>query len=76
MTNQDNSKNSVRAIRHKPTRDSESLNQAVDRTINDQNFLVFLIFNTSNAIFNNTPAEFPPPITTSPLAIPYMTHRY
>ena len=29
----------VHEIRHKPTHDSESLNKAVDRAINDQNFL-------------------------------------
>jgi hypothetical protein len=42
MTNQESSESSVSAVRHKPTHDSESLNQAVDRAINDQNF-----FNTS-----------------------------
>ena len=39
MTNQDISKNSISEVRHKPIHDSESLNQAVDRAINDQNFL-------------------------------------
>src|SRR5215471_19461716 len=39
MTNQDISKSSINEIRHKPTHDSESLNKAVDRAINDQNFL-------------------------------------
>src|SRR5215469_785753 len=33
------SKSSISEIRHKPTHDSESLNQAVNRAINDQNFL-------------------------------------
>jgi hypothetical protein len=39
MTNQDRSKSSISEVRHKPTHDSESLNLAVDRAINDQNFL-------------------------------------
>jgi hypothetical protein len=39
MTNQDSSKSSISEVRHKPTHDSESLNQAVGRAINDQNFL-------------------------------------
>src|SRR5215469_7237297 len=39
MTNQDSSKSSISKVRHKPTHDSESLNQAVGRAINDQNFL-------------------------------------
>jgi len=39
MTNQDISKNSISEVRHKPIHDSESLNQALDRAINDQNFL-------------------------------------
>ena len=39
MTNQDSSKSSISEVRHKPTHDSESLNQAVDRAVNDQNFL-------------------------------------
>ena len=43
MTNQDRSKSSISEVRHKPTHDSESLNQAVDRTINDQNFLNTII---------------------------------
>ena len=39
MTNQDSSKSSISEVRHKPTYDSESLNQAVGRAINDHNFL-------------------------------------
>jgi hypothetical protein len=39
MTNQDSSKSSISEVRHKPTHDSESLNQAVGRAISDQNFL-------------------------------------
>src|SRR5215472_2688390 len=39
MTNQDSSKSSISEVRHKPIHDSESLNQAVERAINDQNFL-------------------------------------
>jgi hypothetical protein len=39
MTNQDSSKSSISEVRHKPTHDSDSLNQAVGRAINDQNFL-------------------------------------
>ena len=39
MTNQDSSKSSISEVRHKPTHDSEFLNQAVGRAINDQNFL-------------------------------------
>ena len=35
----DKSKNSVRTVRHKPIYDSNSLNNAMDRSINDQNFL-------------------------------------
>jgi hypothetical protein len=48
MTNQDRSKSSISEVRHKPTHDSESLNQAVDRAINDQNFL-----NTSINLLEN-----------------------
>jgi hypothetical protein len=32
MTNQDSSKSSISEVRHKPTHDPESLNQAVDTT--------------------------------------------
>src|SRR5215831_7649949 len=39
MTNQDSSKSSISEVRHKPTHDSEFLNQAVGRAINDHNFL-------------------------------------
>ena len=39
MTNHDRSKSSISEVRHRPIHDSESLNQAVDRAINDQNFL-------------------------------------
>src|SRR5215831_4757131 len=39
MTNQDSSKSSISKVRHKPTHDSEFLNQAVGRAINDHNFL-------------------------------------
>jgi len=46
MTNQDKSKSSIGEVRHKPTHDSESLNQAV--AIIDQNFL-----NTSINLLGN-----------------------
>lgn len=37
--NKDISKDSIRALTHKPTYDSESLNRAMERAITDENFL-------------------------------------
>ncbi|MGC2575462.1 MAG: hypothetical protein WA364_28475 [Candidatus Nitrosopolaris sp.] len=39
VNTRDKSKNSIRTVRHKPVYDSDSLNNAMDRSINDQNFL-------------------------------------
>jgi hypothetical protein len=38
-------------------------------------FLEYLNFRKSNTRFNETPTIFPPTITTSLLAIPYITHN-
>ena len=35
----DNSKSSIGSVRHEPSYDSEKLNRAIERAINDQNFL-------------------------------------
>jgi hypothetical protein len=47
-TKQDRPKSSISEVRHKPTHDSECLNQAVGKAINDQNFL-----NTSINLLGN-----------------------
>jgi hypothetical protein len=39
MNTKDNSKSSIGSVRHKPTYNSENLNRATDRAINDPNFL-------------------------------------
>lgn len=51
MNNQDRSKSGISEVRHKPTHDSESLNLAVDRAINDENFLNSSINLLSDLIF-------------------------
>src|SRR5438132_8899937 len=39
VNTKDNSKSSIGSVRHEPTYDSENLNRAIERAINDQNFL-------------------------------------
>jgi hypothetical protein len=39
VNSKDKSKNSIRTVKHKPVYDSNSLNNAMDRSINDETFL-------------------------------------
>jgi len=39
VNTKDNSKSSIGSVRHKPTYNSENLNRAIERAINDQSFL-------------------------------------
>jgi hypothetical protein len=39
VNRKDNSKSSIGSVRHRPTFNSENLNRATERAINDQNFL-------------------------------------
>jgi hypothetical protein len=72
MTNQDRSKSSISEVRHKPTHDSESLNQAVDRAINDQNFLntsINLLWDLDYPAFKNNIIEHIKKATKDPNVI-------
>lgn len=48
MVNEDISKSSVESVRHEPTQNSESLNQAINRVTKDENFL-----NSSMSLIGN-----------------------